>query len=380
MEDQESANGKVGSHLQYFLLSRADQALPKPESSSLCKPFSTDGAMVASACAGGRILISKAVDGTFLYELLHGAGAVKSVAWIRRTPTERQLIAAYAKGDVVTWSMAQTLSPQKQILKDFNREISMLVYDIASQNLLISLGNALALHPVQTHLMSTQDLFYECSSTVRGIGFLSAGTMCAASVCSKRTILLLNVIGGLLSLQTSIYVEYKPHSIAASSDSSTFAVAGLDGSVHIYNWYSHAPIQERAVVEYTRAFIRPRPITMTFVHGSQFLFMGGEVEEAVMVDLMNPTKRSVFKHEKGCYVAAVAAWSNSEVVRLLTGSSHGRNYVMQWQCGVSDLLPTDCSVFGTTADHVAFSRKLLCKHRRDRSTARPMRGAILFAL
>jgi hypothetical protein len=77
------------------------------------------------------------------------------------------------------------------------------------------------------------------------------------------------------------------HYVAVSSDSLTFAVGGVDGTIHVYNWKQHPAPFEIALVPYSRSFIRPRSITFNLIHGSSLMLVGGDLEEAFVYDFMN---------------------------------------------------------------------------------------------
>ena len=77
------------------------------------------------------------------------------------------------------------------------------------------------------------------------------------------------------------------HYVAVSSDSLTFAVGGVDGTIHVYNWKQHAAPFEIALVPYSKSFVRPRSITFSLIHGSSLMLVGGDLEEAFVYDFMN---------------------------------------------------------------------------------------------
>ena len=89
----------------------------------------------------------------------------------------------------------------------------------------------------------------------------------------------------------------------------TFAVGGLDGSVHVYAWSLQEKPSEKAVVYYQTSLKVPQTVTFCFIHGSRYLVVGGEAEIATVFDLMDGRKVAELIHQ-------------SEVIHALHPASH----------------------------------------------------------
>jgi len=84
-----------------------------------------------------------------------------------------------------------------------------------------------------------------------------------------------------------IYLPSTRHYLSVSSDSLSFAVGGVDGTIHIYHWKQHPSPFEIAVVPYSRSFVRPRSITFFLIHGSSLILVGGDLEQAFVYDFIS---------------------------------------------------------------------------------------------
>lgn len=91
------------------------------------------------------------------------------------------------------------------------------------------------------------------------------------------------------------------HQIAVAGDLVTFAVAGTDGSIHVYDWESRKKTTERAVISYHRSYLEARPITLSFVFGSRFLMLGGEEEVATIMEIGSKQQVASFHHQSEFY-------------------------------------------------------------------------------
>jgi WD40 repeat protein len=80
----------------------------------------------------------------------------------------------------------------------------------------------------------------------------------------------------------------------------TFAIGGMDGTIHIYDWSQGIPPIERGVVNYPRTFTKPRTITFSFIHGSHFLVIGGEDETATIYNLAENRRMGTLEHQSEC--------------------------------------------------------------------------------
>jgi WD40 repeat protein len=78
----------------------------------------------------------------------------------------------------------------------------------------------------------------------------------------------------------------------------TFAVGGLDGSIHIYDWRHDKTAVERDTLHYTRIFMIPRSITFCFMHGSQFLMVGGEDRIVAIFNLVDKRQVVTLEHQR----------------------------------------------------------------------------------
>jgi hypothetical protein len=96
--------------------------------------------------------------------------------------------------------------------------------------------------------------------------------------------------------------ECTRHFVSVSIDSTTFAIGGLDGTIHIYDWRQQISPVERGIVNYSRTFITPRSITFSFMHGSQFLVVGGEDETAIVYNLAENRRIGTLEHQSECGV------------------------------------------------------------------------------
>jgi WD40 repeat protein len=113
------------------------------------------------------------------------------------------------------------------------------------------------------------------------------------------------------------------HFVAVSSDCLTFAVAGLNGSIHIYGWESGRSPLEKVAVTYNRTYIIPRSITLSFFHGSRFLLVGGEAEHATIFDLTNDLNVSHLSHQSKFHLIPfriIFSFSHRRLLCTISGS------------------------------------------------------------
>jgi len=73
-------------------------------------------------------------------------------------------------------------------------------------------------------------------------------------------------------------------------DSFSFAVGGLDGTIHVYNWKQHPSPFEMAVLTYLRIYVHPRSISFPFLNGSHILLIGSEGEDPFIYDIVRSRK------------------------------------------------------------------------------------------
>jgi hypothetical protein len=77
----------------------------------------------------------------------------------------------------------------------------------------------------------------------------------------------------------------------------TFAVGGLDGSIHVYAWSLHEKPYEKAVVYYRTSLKIPQTVTFCFIHGSRYLVVGGDAEVATVFDLVDSREVAELIHQ-----------------------------------------------------------------------------------
>jgi hypothetical protein len=127
-------------------------------------------------------------------------------------------------------------------------------------------------------------------------------------------------------------------------------VGGSNGSLHVYDWEPGA-LQEIAVLFYPRIFSEPHPITFSFVHGSHFLLVGSEEDEALLFNTVNKREIAILKHQskwllnlysinfllliEGCHIRAVAVSGILYYVfspfTLIAGmGKYGTSFLLYW--------------------------------------------------
>jgi hypothetical protein len=77
----------------------------------------------------------------------------------------------------------------------------------------------------------------------------------------------------------------------------TVAVGDYSGFIQIYHWVNSKRLVHKSAIPYDQAYKTPLQITFSFFHGSQLLLIGGEKNEATVVNLATETKVAKLMHE-----------------------------------------------------------------------------------
>ncbi|KAG9055262.1 hypothetical protein FS842_002690 [Serendipita sp. 407] len=316
-----------------------------------CVKISSSGRFVASAADDYRVLISDLVTGRLLYELAHDEACINSLMWLHQQVPHLRLVTGSGNGSVTIWTLHPNGGCTQTILIRLKEEIDHLEYDVATDKLLLAFGSFLMVTPSQTPLdtIKAEHNPLDCSEQIGGAAFLASGTKCLVTLPDRHAIVVLRINGTTLSVEKTISLSYTPHYASVSSDSMSIGVGGTDGMIRVYDWRKGEDAQEQVVVSYGRDFITPRSVTFSFIHGSHYLIAGGETEVATVFDLTDGRAIATLYHQKGCYIHAVTAWSDLNTVRIVTGSSYGRHYVVLWECPIAQFLSPKIQLTGQIA-------------------------------
>jgi hypothetical protein len=109
---------------------------------------------------------------------------------MRRIDTDRQLVAGCADGTLIIWTIASSRSARVVYSREYHSEITMIVYDVTFEHILVTFQSSLALCTMAMVKFEPAEEKcnpqYDCTSDVGGVGFLEAGTKCLITLPCKR--------------------------------------------------------------------------------------------------------------------------------------------------------------------------------------------------